>query len=162
MKNPLYNSVHYQKFLIMTHFSNIKLRQDMETVFVEMFKDMGIEAIRSIDILPPFKQYTEEEIQGTIKENNIDGLFVIILKGTDSDTVYTYSGYGFYSTKYDYFQFEVKLIDPRTDEVSWIATSTTTSSEAQDKMIIHSICNKIMSKFAEDFDLSYKPQYGYR
>lgn len=160
IKNPMYDTIKYEKLIVMTHFSNIGLRQEIEAVFVEILKGSGIEAVRSIDVFPPYKEYNNGEFSNYIREHNFDGMIVVTLTGSDSDTSLTYTGQSFFTTTYDYFSFEIRLWDVRTDEVAWMATSNTTASEATDEMVVRSIADEVLKKFAEDYGLPYKNTYA--
>jgi hypothetical protein len=149
IKNPLYENIKYDKVLILTYFDDIDYRQEAENCFVIILKESGIKAVRSIDLFPPYKNYTNDEFDQIILDHKIEGIFSIVLKDTSTTTDY-------YGGTTSYFQYEVNLFDTRTDEIAWMATSTTTLYGSMGYTAIQSLAGEILKKFAQDYDLPYK------
>lgn len=60
----------YQKVFVYSNLENLKYRKKLETEICKQFNTQNIEAIKSIEKLPPLKEYSTEEIKNIISETN--------------------------------------------------------------------------------------------
>ena len=147
VKNPELSQVKFRKILIVAPFSDIGLRKQTENAFLTQFNLLGINAVPSIELIPPLKDYTEQDLLKILEQNNIDGVLVVALQDYWTSQVYIpkrslsqgsaslfgnslyYQSYtqeygGYYISK-PRVKFEIRLFDVQTGQVAWLATSLT-------------------------------------
>lgn len=66
----------FSKLLIITGSHD----RDMNTKILTLFSKNGVVALSSMDLLPPIKEYSDEEIKKICAENNVDGIVKITVK----------------------------------------------------------------------------------
>ncbi len=147
IKNPEFRNKKFTKILIIAPFSDLGVRQSTEEAFKKQFELAGIPSVPSIELFPPIKNYSEEEIMKILRENNIEGILVVALKRYWNSKVYipktsstqgsanlygnslvfqtyTRESGGYYITK-PRATFEIRLYDANTGKIAWLATSFT-------------------------------------
>jgi len=147
IRNPKFITKKYKKILIVAPFSDLSLRQTTEGAFNAQLGLAGVTAIPSVQVFPPLKPYSKEEIESVLRENNIDAVLVVALQNywnsqsyipkssstRGSATLYgnslsyqTYTQeYGGYYISKPRVTFEIRLYDTKTGEIVWLATSFT-------------------------------------
>lgn len=169
-KNPDIDFSNYQKMLILGNSRDIDFRKTIETDLVTAFTEQSIGAVSSIELISPVKEYTDEEIQKILSENNIDGYLSVAVvtaleesayvpqtsytnyrsqyvNGQLISTPYT-STYGGYSVSYPKASFEIILTDIKTDQIAFKATANSEGDEFSDmKTISKSLAKKIVEEY---------------
>ena len=169
-KNPDIDFSNYQKMLILGNSRDIDFRKTIETDLVTAFTEQSIGAVSSIELISPVKEYTDEEIQKILSENNIDGYLsvAVVTALEESDyvpqtsytnyrsqyvngqlisTPYT-STYGGYSFSYPKASFEIILTDIKTGQIAFKATANSEGDEFSDmKTISKSLAKKIVEEY---------------
>jgi len=77
--------------LVFMQIDDLKNRKYFESLLVSELAKRNRKALRSIDIFQPLKLYTDEEIEGIIKEKNIEGYLIIQLVKKPNDFSYIYN-----------------------------------------------------------------------
>jgi len=80
IKNPELSQVKFRKLLVVAPFSDIGLRKQTENAFIAQFNLSGVNAISSIELISPVKDYNEQELLKILEQNNIDGVLVVGLQ----------------------------------------------------------------------------------
>jgi len=80
IRNPELSQIKFGKILVVAPFSDIGLRKQTENNFIAKFNLSGMNAISSIQIIPPVKDYNEQELLNILEQNKIDGILVVGLK----------------------------------------------------------------------------------
>lgn len=169
-KNPDIDFSNYQKMLILGNSRDIDFRKTIETDLVTAFTEQSIGAVSSIELISPVKEYTAEEIQKILSENNIDGYLSVAVvtaleesayvpqtsytnyrsqyvNGQLISTPYT-STYGGYSVSYPKASFEIILTDIKTGQIAFKATANSEGDEFSDmKTISKSLAKKIVEEY---------------
>lgn len=169
-KNPDIDFSNYQKMLILGNSRDIDFRKTIETDLVTAFTEQSIGAVSSIELISPVKEYTDEEIQKILSENNIDGYLSVAVvtaleesayvpqtsytnyrsqyvNGQLISTPYT-STYGGYSVSYPKASFEIILTDIKTGQIAFKATANSEGDEFSDmKTISKSLAKKIVEEY---------------
>lgn len=169
-KNPDIDFSNYQKMLILGNSRDIDFRKTIETDLVTAFIEQSIGAVSSIELISPVKEYTDEEIQKILSENNIDGYLSVAVvtaleesayvpqtsytnyrsqyvNGQLISTPYT-STYGGYSVSYPKASFEIILTDIKTGQIAFKATAYSEGDEFSDmKTISKSLAKKIVEEY---------------
>jgi hypothetical protein len=173
IKNPEMSQVRFRKLLVVAPFSDIGLRKQTENAFITQFNMSGIEAIASIKLFPPVKNYTEPELLNILEQNNIDGILIIALQDYWTSQVYVprgsfsggsaslygnflyYQGYtqeygGYYISK-PRVKFEIRLFDTKSGQVAWLATSFTKGNGFADyNTLANSLAEEVVKKLIEE------------
>lgn len=169
-KNPDIDFSNYQKMLILGNSRDIDFRKTIETDLVTAFTEQSIGAVSSIELISPVKEYTDEEIQKILSENNIDSYLSVAVvtaleesayvpqtsytnyrsqyvNGQLISTPYT-STYGGYSVSYPKASFEIILTDIKTGQIAFKATANSEGDEFSDmKTISKSLAKKIVEEY---------------
>ncbi|MEE8341874.1 MAG: hypothetical protein V3R52_07240 [Candidatus Neomarinimicrobiota bacterium] len=128
----------YSRIAVMADETDLSDRMAVETQMVETLFDNGVNAVSSISLLPPTREFTIEQENKIFKDNNVDALVVIEItdsgflttsepirvktksrkKGGKKVSRTTISGGG---TEHKAFgQLRVSLIDIESDKTMWI------------------------------------------
>ena len=127
-------------------------RLAVETKFVEAFEKASVVAVRAVDLLPPTRQFTGDQIAQILDQNSVDTLLLMVgyMKSTQStyipqthypgqttgtvnyigNTAYfqaqTSPGFtaGGFSVKKPVFSYTLNLSDHRTGKIVWTASGT--------------------------------------
>jgi len=184
IKDPNYYQVQFSRVLVVAAFSDIEYRQDTESAFQRVFEEEGIVAIRSIDMFPPTREVSNEELVDTLLENDIDGALIIAFsdywttqsyipqysttRGNASiigNSIYysqnTQTFGGYYISK-PRVNFELRLYDTQTGNTAWIAkTHTRGNAFAKFNTLVNSLANKSVKTLMEENIIS-DYSYGQR
>lgn len=93
MKDPSHNGVQFKSILVISSHSHADIMQAFEDSMVKELRESGISAVANHVVLPPLREYSDDEKRATYRKNNIDGYIIISPKGVNTATVYvpTYS-----------------------------------------------------------------------
>jgi hypothetical protein len=139
---------------------NTRNRLIFEREFVEEFNNAGIEAIASIDVIPPEEASNEDAILAEAQKRGISMIMVTHLIGVDEKSVYhppktrTVSRGGYYGrfrsyyprvyeyvhepgyyTKHKSVNLETNLYQTKTQKLIWSVTSETLDPESVNTVI---------------------------
>ncbi len=136
-----------KSILVISTFSDLIQKEKVELAFTNSFSKKNIYSLRGSVILPPTREYSTEEISQILLNNTIDGVLVVALEDFWEKQTYvppssttTGSAYiinntiqysqqtrtsGGFSYKKPRVTFESRLIDMRTGQVIWMATTLT-------------------------------------
>lgn len=118
----------YDKVLIYCNFDDMNYRKQLEGKFLKYFKTNKITAAKSLELMPPLKEYTAEDIDKIMKDNGLDTLLEIklldckvtseddALAGTKLFKVYVKNWSTQASAKMD---LDVSIIDKRSGETAF-------------------------------------------
>ncbi len=173
IKNPEFSQVKFRKILVVAPFSDIGLRRQTENAFIAQFNLSGVNAISGIELIPPVKDYDEQELLKILEQNNIDGVLVVALQDYWTSQVYIpkrsssqgsaslygsslyYQSYtqeygGYYISK-PRVKFEIRLFDRKSGEVAWLATSFTKGDAFADyNTLVNSLAKEVVKKLREE------------
>ncbi|RXG66011.1 hypothetical protein ES695_05115, partial [Candidatus Atribacteria bacterium 1244-E10-H5-B2] len=147
IRNPELFQIKFGKILVVAPFSDIDLRKQTEEAFIAKFNLSGVNAISSMQRIPPVKDYSEQELLKILEQDKIDGILVAGLKDYWTSQTYVpkssssrgsaslygnslyYRSYtqeygGYYISKPN-VKFEIRLFDSGSGQVAWLATSLT-------------------------------------
>lgn len=172
-KYPKLSKLKFKKFLVVAQLPDIESRILTEKAFIKEFAWFDIDAIPSIEIFPPIKNYSEKEIQEIIEQNNIDGVLVVGLADYWLSEFYIPEGslskgsvslygnllsYQNYTQKYGGFsftapraKFAIYLFDSRSGQLAWLGTSFTRGNGyATYKTLVKSLAMEVVRKLKEE------------
>lgn len=163
----------FRNILVIAPFSDLGSRTEAENSFVARLGERGVVGIPSITVMPPLKEYVEEELLQILDESGADSILIISL--TDAYTKETYvpqsstttgsaSLYGNvvnYSSRTQYHggyyiskprvHYELRLLDVSTGNTVWLATSLTRGNAYADfNTLIDSLARTAVRKLEED------------
>ena len=122
---PAKSAPQYDKVLIYCNFDDMNYRKQLENKFFKQFKAKNITAAKSLDLMPPLREYTQEDIDRIMQDNALQTLLEIKLldckltseddavAGTKFFKVYVKDISTVASAK---MEFDVTIIDKRTGE----------------------------------------------
>ena len=94
-KNPE-NKATISKILVLGEFDKMEVVQATEGQFATYFNAKNLPAIKALDVMNPFKQYSQVEIKQKLDSLGADGLLLVSYKGKDVDVTVTPGFYGGY------------------------------------------------------------------
>ena len=173
IRNPELFQIKFGKILVVAPFSDIGMRKQTEDAFIAKFNLSGMDAISSMQRIPPVKDYSEQELLKILEQDKIDGILVAGLKdywtsqtyvpksssSRGSATLYGNSLYyrsytqeygGYYISKPN-VKFEIRLFDSRSGQVAWLATSLTKGNAFADyNTLANSLAKKVVKMLIEE------------
>jgi len=172
VKNPESYQIDFYKILVFVLLPDIGLRKQTENAFIVQFNLLGFNAIPSIELIPPVKVYSNQELLNIFEKNNIDGILVVGFQDFQTSELYiprSYSSYGnasmfgnslsyqSHTQEYGGFyisrprvKFEICLYD-KSGQVVWLATSLTRGNAFADyNDLANSLAEEIVKKLIEE------------
>ncbi|HBY57394.1 MAG TPA: hypothetical protein DEG96_05980 [Candidatus Atribacteria bacterium] len=173
VKNPELSHIKFEKILIVAPFTDIGLRRQTENVFVSKFASADMTAVSSLELIPPIKEYTDQELLNILDQNRIDGILTVALKdfwttksyvprsssthGSASlygNSLYYRSytqEYGGYYVSKPHVSFETRLFDRQSGQVAWLVSSTTSGNAFADYgNLANSLAKKIVAELKKE------------
>jgi len=171
--NSELSQIKFGKILVVAPFSDIGLRKQTEDAFIAKFNLSGMNAISSIQRIPPVKDYNEQELLKILEQDKIDGILVVGLKDYWTSQSYVpkssssrgsaslygnslhYQSYtqeygGYYISKPN-VKFEIRLFDSNSGQVAWLATSRTKGNAFADyNTLANSLAKKVVKMLIEE------------
>lgn len=129
-----------KKLLIMVIAEKPSSRRIFEREYVNQFKDYGITAIPSFNIIPADTVMDKETILSKIKGLDIDSVLVTSLVSTTTVTTLEPGWYGRYSYGYDrrftddIINLETTLHDVKSEKMIWSVVSETIIMEGENSL----------------------------
>ncbi|MBA7540586.1 hypothetical protein ES705_32885 [subsurface metagenome] len=173
IRNPELFQIKFGKILVVAPFSDIGMRKQTEDAFIAKFNLSGVNAISSMQRIPPVKDYSEQELLRILEQDKIDGILVAGLKDYWTSQTYVpkssssrgsaslygnslyYRSYtqeygGYYISKPN-VKFEIRLFDSRSGQVAWLATSLTKGNAFADyNTLANSLAKKVVKMLIEE------------
>jgi len=165
--------VKFRKLLVIAPFSDIALRKQTEHVFIKKLNSLGVDAILGIELIPPVKNYNEQELLNISEQDHIEGILAVALQDYWTSRVYIpkssssqgnvslygnslyYQSYtqeygGYYVTK-PRVKFEIRLFGVKSNQVAWMATSFTRGNTFADyNDLVNSLAKEVIKKPREE------------
>ena len=129
----------FNRIAVLADVADLSDQQTMETKIVETLHDKGVNALTSIELLPPTRDFTIEQENKIFKEHNIDALLILQIsdtgfyneteslrvhaEGHDDDSAISISGGGIDQKAFGHFR--VSLIDLASNKTMWIGDADT-------------------------------------
>ena len=173
VRNPQLSKKTFRTLLVFAVYYDIGMRKLIEYTFTNKLKSKGATSYPSIDLIPPVKDYSKEEIRDILEKYKIDGILIIAFKSYWESQVYIprstyssgsgylygnyfhYKGYtqefgGFYVSK-PRVKFETRLLDVSTGQFAWVATSITAGNAfAGVKTLVDSLADEVVKKLKSE------------
>jgi len=173
IKAPAFWNKKIDRVMIVVLLHDVQLKLLTERELVDAFYATSASAIASTTIMPPIKQYTNQEIESILYQYSISDVLVLSIVNVQYNETYipqtsNTQGYGsifnntlYYSSstqktggyvvKSPIIKLEANLYDGPTVEIAWLAGITTSASAiASYKTAAHSFASKIVYKLIED------------
>lgn len=148
--DPDFEGRTYERLFVQSSMQDLQNQAAAERAFVAELRRQGVAAEAAMDVLPPTREHSPEQIDRAWRDGGFDGLLVIELRAaghTDyfipqSYTTYytgyssTSIGFGGYPVQQPFAEFEIRLRDSGSDRVAWVASASTwgTSSSTLDDL----------------------------
>ncbi|MBN1932316.1 MAG: hypothetical protein JW786_11995 [Desulfobacterales bacterium] len=87
-KDPDFDEFVLHSILVCGYCGSIQQNRYIETLFVNEFKQQGIEILAGMDVFPPTRGYTSEEMVKIVRETGVDGILIIGLTDAWIDKKY--------------------------------------------------------------------------
>jgi hypothetical protein len=174
MKDPTIKGRTYKRILIISQFDKIELIRDYELNLAKELSEKGIYAVANYTVLPPLREYTNEEKDEVMSEHKFDSYLLLIPQGYDIRTEYyppstetetrvskhdstlfkkttTTSYPGGYEETPTAFFAQVKMYDFKNGNIIWQGdTETKLSTYMTDHNISKWVCKKIAEQLEAD------------
>ena len=77
LKDPTHQDKKYQRVLVIGNFASNKVIKEVENQFSRNLNKSGVFALPNYQLLPPLREYSEEEIKTALDKDNFDALIVV-------------------------------------------------------------------------------------
>jgi len=180
VRNPESYNTKFENILVIVPFTDIGLRRQTEEIFVSKFNSSDMKALSSLELMPPIKDYSDQELMNILDKNKVDGILTVALKDYWTSESYVpkssstqgsanlygnslyYRSYtqqygGYYVSKPN-VSFETRLFDRRSGEVAWLVSSTTSGNAFADYgNLASSLAKKVVSELKKEDMLVFSP-----
>lgn len=171
--DPAYKETVFQNVLIVVPDSSFERREKLEEIITKNLIKKGIQATKSIDLFPPTRTFSEEELSQILIQNGIESFLVV----AQSDYWITHkyiprssstSGNAYSSGNNIHFQsttqesggytiskpnakYELRLFDTSTQNLAWIGNATVNGSAISGYNDLASgLANKLANQLLKD------------
>lgn len=86
--DPDFRDHSYERLMVAVQIENLDQRDDAETIFTEELAGTGVRCQRSLDVLPPTRQYDDDEFGTALADAGIDGLLIVRMTEYYEDEYY--------------------------------------------------------------------------
>jgi PBP1b-binding outer membrane lipoprotein LpoB len=180
VRNPELYNTKFENILVVVPFTDIGLRRQTEGIFVSKFNSSDMKALSSLELMPPVKEYSNQELMNILDKNKVDGILTVALKDYWTSESYVpkssstqgsanlygnslyYRSYtqqygGYYVSKPN-VSFETRLFDRSSGEVAWLVSSTTSGNAFADYgNLASSLAKKVVSELKKEDMLVFSP-----
>lgn len=170
--DPDFKDKVYVRIMVFASYEELDTRQEVENIFVEAFRDSRTEAVSSLTIMLPTREYGDAEVHDVLVKNQVDAVLTIrqIRSWEETDyiperrTTYTrgyLTGHTFHVTKDTHVtggyyvseprsKHSIVLYDAATNRTAWIATTFTKGySHDRSKRLFAAMAKKVMQALRE-------------
>lgn len=169
-KNPDISFSDYKKIMVYGNSRDINFQKTIEADLVTAFAENNIIAVSSIELISPVKEYTTDEIQKILIENEIDGYLSVAVVSASEESVYipqsSHTWYrsqyvngtftsvpytttsGGYSVSYPKASFDIILTDIKSGKIAFKATANSEGDEFSD---METISESLSAAIVEEY-----------
>lgn len=169
--DPEFEGKTYSNVMILTYFTNIQLRNEVEKAFTNLFISNSCNCSASIDLIPPTREYNADNINKAVFDNHIDSILELNIIDANTNTEHYSTGsytsgtastygnttyYNAYSTPQSFnvtktkITYQIKMYDAATGKVAWVASATVNGTDASTKELAKSLAKQVMEKLQQD------------
>lgn len=155
VRDPAFQSRAFRRIVVVAPFTDLEKKANAENSFVAALQARGAQAMPAMTVLPPTRDYSNEDINAALQASGANGVLFVTL--TDASVFSTYvpgsttttgTGYGTatshggtttgtvnwtattrqnpgYYINKPRVRFEVRLVDVATGSTAWLGTSLT-------------------------------------
>ena len=157
-KNEPANENRFKNLLVMVLIKDLEYRTSMENQLVSDFKKMGINSVKSLDIMSPVEKYSKDDLDSILQINNFDGILTLKYEGSIVENEKR-NGIKYYKYYRKFFKpirrkgyieshktviFESILFSSVTEKNVWVATTKTTDSSGPEDLAL-SVSNALIN-----------------
>jgi len=174
LKDPSYNNRTFKRILVIADFQKIEDMKNLETELVYELTSKGTFAVENHRLLPPIREYSDEERSSMLKKYNFDSYLLINPQGVQTTTVYVpdVEKHKVTTTKDSnsvsrettrthiqggemvvptQFNTQIKFVDMMNGNVVWQSdTETNMNKDSRMSSIIVSISRNVANQLQED------------
>lgn len=173
-KDPEYSAGKtYSKIAILAPLADLDARSDIERAFAVRLRANGVSSTPSIEIIPPTRKPTNDEIELKLQEGGFDALLLVELTDSYRENIYTpgyattlwgksgaittYSGGSAISKPRA--KFRLLLIDMSSHQNVWVSSTFTGGNAfATRTTVITSLADTAVNKLKEDRLIKTMPE----
>ncbi len=159
-KDSTYTGGSLSSVLVVGVAENLRNRKMFEQFFAEQFKNNGVEAFSSADVIPSDKKLDKNTIKNLAEKLGADAVLVTHLEAVEEKGEYIPDAYnqnlgrhysrvyghvhdpGYYVT-HQYVRLENNLYEIKTEKLIWSSSSETINPESANE-VIESLCKVVM------------------
>ena len=87
-KDPSYRNASFRRFLVIANYQKIEIVQKVESMVVERLKKQRVYAIANSSLLPPIREYSDDEKRKAFIAENLDCYIIVSPSGVNNATLY--------------------------------------------------------------------------
>jgi len=87
-KDPSYRNVSFGRFLVIANYKKIETVQKVEGMVVDHLKARGVYSVANSSLLPPIREYSDDEKRNAFIAENLDCYIIISPAGLNNATIY--------------------------------------------------------------------------
>ncbi len=87
MSDPTFQGRTFKRILVIANFENTEVLKGFEIALVNKLMEKGIYAVANHKVLPPIRDYTDEEKINVFKQHNLDSYIFIAPESLDMATI---------------------------------------------------------------------------
>lgn len=88
VRDPAFQGRTFQRVVVVAPFTDLDKRATAENAFVAQLRKHGVDAMPSLQVLPPTRTYTGDEQAAIMKKTGADGVLVLTMTNQYADTTY--------------------------------------------------------------------------
>lgn len=135
-------------YMVFFNTTDMELRKQLESNIVEELKNNGKEAIVSISVFPPLKDYNKEEVKSGCIKNNCNYKITIVTSNTSVETGFVLMYGMLIPASSTNCSFDIIIQDINDNEIVMRSTVNTEGDEL--KYITKNIAKKIVAEIVNE------------
>lgn len=77
--DPDFRDTRYENVLVLAQHRELSQRRSVEEAFVKQLREAGVPARSALEVMPPTRAYTEDELKAMVDREGVDGVLEVTL-----------------------------------------------------------------------------------
>lgn len=86
--DPEFRGQTYSRIMVTVQTEQLDHRDDFESIFVKQLSKSQVHCLRGLDVIPPTREYDDEQLQAALTKANVDGLLIVRMTQYYEDEYY--------------------------------------------------------------------------
>ncbi len=110
-----YRGAPFKRIVVVALFKKLENRQNYENMIAQALRESGTDAVNSLALMSPEKEYEYGEMDKVFKAQKIDGILIVRISGVNRQRVYyppheDFVPYAGYSAYYNYYRRYYRVV----------------------------------------------------